>query len=215
MKNDHESNINANIVVLPSDIYYRVSLKWLPRVGDKLELQSFVDMPIKRCEVVDVCHEVRDIVKDIPQSHSGFHYPTVRVKLIAAKDSLSIGDLLDILTRLALALNETIDAGKHQGITIDRIHSEMEQGTLFRFLGEFPAIGHAIKELEALAKLDTDVQERLLEEWQRPVWANNYKVARDGLCQLLAYVIGSIRLRSDADGPWPESVQMVRVQKVW
>lgn len=209
MKYDHESNINANIVELRSGIHYRVSLKWLPRIGDKIDFQSFVDMPIKRYEVVDVCHEVRDIVKDIPQSHGGFHYPTVRVKRITAKDTLSVGDLLSMLTRLALALNETIDVGKHEGIAIDRIHAEMERGTLFRFLAELPATQEALKHLETLAKVDANVHERILAEWQGFVRANDFRVARDGLCQLLGYVIGSIRLRSDADGPWPESVQRV------
>ncbi|HMY18697.1 MAG TPA: hypothetical protein PKA58_20360, partial [Polyangium sp.] len=166
MKNDHESNINANIVVLPSGIHYRVNMKWLPRVGDKLELESFVDFPRKRYEVVDVQHEVRDIVNDIAQSHGGFHFATVRVKPIAQADALSFGDLLGLLTRFAFALNETIDAGKHQGITIDKVHYEMERGTLFRFLGAFPAMREAVTHLEALKKLDPNVQERLEAEWQ-------------------------------------------------
>lgn len=210
MKNDHESNINANIVVLPSGIHYRVNMKWLPRVGDKLELESFVDFPRKRYEVVDVQHEVRDIVNDIAQSHGGFHFATVRVKPIAQADALSFGDLLGLLTRFAFALNETIDAGKHQGITIDKVHYEMERGTLFRFLGAFPAMREAVTHLEALKKLDPNVQERLEAEWQGFVRESDFKGGRDGLCQLLAYVLGSIRLRSEGEGPWPASVQRVR-----
>ncbi|OGL26556.1 MAG: hypothetical protein A3G44_15615 [Candidatus Rokubacteria bacterium RIFCSPLOWO2_12_FULL_73_47] len=80
-RNENRSLSNANIAEI-GGAYYPVRLEWLPRVGDLIQLYSFLDTatghePGHRWEVVQVVHELRDVTEKRPE---GFHFVTVLVK---------------------------------------------------------------------------------------------------------------------------------------
>jgi hypothetical protein len=60
---------NANIL-MPDGAHYPVSLTWLPRVGDTIELQSCVDRFQKSFIVDRVTHHVRDATPKIEGTHT-------------------------------------------------------------------------------------------------------------------------------------------------
>lgn len=77
--------INANISEINDGPYYQVRLEWLPRVGELLDLYSYVEaanrQPEKRYyEVVQIIHQLRDITEKVRQSHEGSHFVTVLVR---------------------------------------------------------------------------------------------------------------------------------------
>jgi hypothetical protein len=78
--------IEANISEIGGP-YYQVKLAAVPRVGELIELYSFLDAkakspdgPMKRYRVVEVLHHVRDVAEEIWQSKDGCHHVTVIVK---------------------------------------------------------------------------------------------------------------------------------------
>ena len=116
--------------------------------------------------------------------------------------SLSKDDVLRLLTLIAFALNAAIDSGVHQDLTPDRIANEINNGTIFQLLAEFPEL----KEL-ACGELYVEVRERLVAEWQSindgSIPERKYGVTRNALSLFLAYVIESIQMRTLGDEPWP------------
>jgi hypothetical protein len=85
-----ELPIEANICEINGP-YYPVRLYAVPRVGELIDLFSFIDQadkhpqPRKFYQVVQVVHEVRDVSEKIPQSKGGCHFVTVFVKLSRSK----------------------------------------------------------------------------------------------------------------------------------
>lgn len=72
---------NANVSEV-GGAYYPVRLEWLPRVGELIDLYSFLDTstghpPVHRYEVVQVVHHVYDVTDKFPKGH---HVVTVFVK---------------------------------------------------------------------------------------------------------------------------------------
>ena len=73
-----EERVNANICEIDG-AYYQVHLKWLPRVGDLIDLYSLVDAaarlpPYHRYEVVQVVHKLHDLEKEDTKPYSGGHH---------------------------------------------------------------------------------------------------------------------------------------------
>ena len=82
--------INANICELDG-AYYPVRLEWVPRVGELIDLFSYIEQADGRpsgrhYEVIRVIHKLRDIADKVPASHDGCHFVEVHVK--AADPSL-------------------------------------------------------------------------------------------------------------------------------
>ncbi len=83
---------NANGIIREIDrgdeigAYYQVRFSWLPRVGDLIDLTSFVDIAEKRptsrygYEVVKVIHHMHDVSDKIKQATEGHHSVSVVVK---------------------------------------------------------------------------------------------------------------------------------------
>lgn len=76
--------IEANICEI-GGAYYQVKLYAVPRVGELIDLFSFLDQatkhpPMKHYEVVQVVHEIHDVSEKIPQSKDGRHFVSVFVK---------------------------------------------------------------------------------------------------------------------------------------
>ncbi len=79
-----EIPIEANICEI-GGAYYPVKLHAVPRVGELINLFSFIDQrddfpPNKNYEVVQVIHELHDAHPKIKQSKDGCHCVTVFVK---------------------------------------------------------------------------------------------------------------------------------------
>jgi hypothetical protein len=77
--------VNANICEINDGAYYRVRLNWVPRVGELIDLFSFLDQadahPAKHYyEVVQVVHQMYDVTEKVAQSLSGYHYVNVYVR---------------------------------------------------------------------------------------------------------------------------------------
>ena len=77
--------INANICEVDGGAYYQVLLLWVPRVGELIDLWSFLDQvdgntPVHRYEVVQVIHKVHDVAEKVSQSHKGHHFVEILVK---------------------------------------------------------------------------------------------------------------------------------------
>lgn len=78
-------NIEANIHEIESGIYYRIKLFAIPRVGELIELYSFVEHldrkpPKKFYEVVQVVHNIHDVSERVSQSLDGAHFVNIFVK---------------------------------------------------------------------------------------------------------------------------------------
>jgi hypothetical protein len=76
--------IEANICEIDG-VYYPVKLHSVPRVGELIDLFSFIEQannrsPMKHYEVVQVVHKIYDVAEKIPQSKDGQHFVTVFVK---------------------------------------------------------------------------------------------------------------------------------------
>ena len=76
-----ELPINANISEIDG-AHYPVRLEWVPRVGELIDLYSFIDTstgqpPAHRYEVVQVVHQLYDVTDKEPKGH---HFITVHVK---------------------------------------------------------------------------------------------------------------------------------------
>lgn len=112
--------------------------------------------------------------------------------------SLTKEEVLRKLTLIAMTLNIEIDKGAYSDITTERIRTELNGGTIFNFLGEFPPI----KSL-ALGDQDAEVREWLLAEWQSTDGCIDPVVTRSGLCLLLAWVLEGIQMRTFEENPWP------------
>lgn len=72
---------NANIQEINGGAYYQVRLEWVPRVGELIDLWSFVDQasgdaPAHRYEVVQVVHKFQDVSK----KSEGAHFVTIHVR---------------------------------------------------------------------------------------------------------------------------------------
>jgi hypothetical protein len=75
--------INGNIAEINGP-YYAVRFQWIPRVGELIDLWSFVDQadghtPAKRYQVVQVVHKMQDITEKSTASREGAHFVTVYV----------------------------------------------------------------------------------------------------------------------------------------
>ena len=81
-----ELPVNANIVEKGGP-YYQVRLQWVPRVGELIDLHSFLeqargikegdgDPGTRWYEVVQVVHKINDVTERFPQ---GAHFVTVHV----------------------------------------------------------------------------------------------------------------------------------------
>jgi hypothetical protein len=76
-----ELPINANISEIDG-AYYPVQLKWVPRVGELIDLWSFIDQvgnypPMHHYEVVQVVHKLYDVTDHAREGH---HFVTVYVR---------------------------------------------------------------------------------------------------------------------------------------
>jgi hypothetical protein len=79
-----ELPINANISEIDGS-YYPVNLQWVPRVGELIDLWSFIDQadkrpPARHYEVVQVVHRIHDVTDKGGREHKGAHFLTVHVK---------------------------------------------------------------------------------------------------------------------------------------
>ena len=84
--------INAHIIELPGDgddsellAYYQVNLAFLPRIGDLIDLYSFIDVasshpPRHFYEVVQVVHVMHDINKHNAEAKQENHFIKIFVK---------------------------------------------------------------------------------------------------------------------------------------
>jgi hypothetical protein len=77
-------SIEANICEIEGP-YYQVRLHSVPRVGELIDLFSFLDQstndpPVKHYEVVQVVHKIYDVSEKIPHSKDGQHFVSVFVK---------------------------------------------------------------------------------------------------------------------------------------
>lgn len=77
--------IDANICEIDNGAYYPVKLHTVPRVGELINLFSFLDQsdgsaPVKRYEVVQVVHKLHDVSDKVPKSESGHQFASVYVK---------------------------------------------------------------------------------------------------------------------------------------
>jgi hypothetical protein len=84
-----ELPIEANICEIDG-AYYPVRLHSVPRVGELIDLFSFIDQadnrpPLKHYEVVQVVHKIYDVTEKIPQSKGGQHFVSVFVKPSGSK----------------------------------------------------------------------------------------------------------------------------------
>jgi hypothetical protein len=79
-----ELPINANISELGGALY-EVRLQWVPRVGELIDLYSFVDTvahqpPAHRYEVVQVIHRLHDVTDKTDLGRDGHHFVRILVK---------------------------------------------------------------------------------------------------------------------------------------
>lgn len=79
-----ELPINANISEIDGP-HYPVRLEWIPRVGDLIDLYSFIDTatkhpPVHRYEVVQIVHKMYDVTDKVSGGEEGHHFVTVHVK---------------------------------------------------------------------------------------------------------------------------------------
>ena len=75
---------NANICEV-NGAYYPVYLTWIPRVGDYIDLTSFIDMADKRdfshqYKVVDIVHTIQDVTDKTTKPSKGSQWVDVYVK---------------------------------------------------------------------------------------------------------------------------------------
>lgn len=80
-----ELPINADICEVNKGAFYTVRLDWVPRVGELIDLFSFIDQadgnaPKHYYEVVQVVHKLHDMTEKVPQANKGHHYVSVFVK---------------------------------------------------------------------------------------------------------------------------------------
>jgi hypothetical protein len=76
--------INANIMEVDGP-YYQVRLTWLPRVGDIIDLHSYLEQHAgkdakKWYEVVQVVHQIHDVTDKVRQSLAGHHWVNIHVR---------------------------------------------------------------------------------------------------------------------------------------
>jgi hypothetical protein len=76
--------IEANICEI-NGAYFLVRLHAIPRVGELIDLYSFIDQstnhpPVKHYQVVQVVHKMYDVSEKIPQAKNGHHFISVYVK---------------------------------------------------------------------------------------------------------------------------------------
>jgi len=81
------ASVNANIQEVDG-AYYQVHLSWIPRVGELIDLFSFLDASSGHqaqhsFEVVQVVHKLHDVVEHSPSASSGHHFVTVLVKQLS------------------------------------------------------------------------------------------------------------------------------------
>lgn len=81
--------IEANICEVDG-AYYQVKLHAIPRVGELIELFSFLDQrtkhpPVKHYKVVQVVHAIHDVSEKVPLSKDGRHFVSVFVKPASSK----------------------------------------------------------------------------------------------------------------------------------
>lgn len=77
--------INANICETEGGPYYRVLLHTIPRVGELIDLYSYLDQESKKYEVVRVLHKLHDVTEKFPKSENGCHEVSVYVKHIQSE----------------------------------------------------------------------------------------------------------------------------------
>jgi hypothetical protein len=80
-----ELPIAAHIREIDNGAFYPVKLATVPRVGDLIDLYSFIEAaegqpPNRRYEVVQVVHKVRDVTNLVKESEGGMHFVTVHVR---------------------------------------------------------------------------------------------------------------------------------------
>jgi hypothetical protein len=81
--------IEANICEIDG-AHYQVKLHAIPRVGELIDLYSFLDQstnhpPFKHYKVVQVVHKMYDVSEKIPKSMDGYHYVSVFVRPASSK----------------------------------------------------------------------------------------------------------------------------------
>lgn len=80
---------NANIVD-EKGVFYQVTLTWVPRVGELIDLYSHVDQADNNqsrhhYEVLQVVHLVHDVTNKVQRSLKGAHFVTIHVRRSANK----------------------------------------------------------------------------------------------------------------------------------
>lgn len=82
---DTPEGSNATIVV-SDGTHYNLRLQWVPRVGELIDLHSFLDQmnekPFRHhYKVVEIVHSLYDVVEDEQFPHKGHHYLEIHVEL--------------------------------------------------------------------------------------------------------------------------------------
>jgi len=76
---------NGNIVI-PNDAFYPVNFKWIPRVGELIDLTSMIDLADKQpnwkfqFRVVQVVHTMTDVTDKSDPVSTGSHWVDVFVE---------------------------------------------------------------------------------------------------------------------------------------
>jgi hypothetical protein len=114
-----------------------------------------------------------------------------------------LGRVLRKLVLLGHTFNALIDAGKHEGISKDKIYAEIDSGNIFKYLEEpiQSALGWG------LGDFSEDDRAHLVEEWQSMANATDAQkklgVSNNGICLLLGYVLEGIVIRTRSEKLWP------------
>jgi hypothetical protein len=93
------------------------------------------------------------------------------------------------LTYLIVVLNQLVDGGHHDGVTIDEVETAIERGTLFAWLGKKFA-GHiylSIYEGRASEKEITQGLQDILGGY-RGLERRKWGIEHNGICLLIAWV---------------------------
>lgn len=115
--------INAHIQEIgPISAYYPVHLTWVPRVGELIQLTSFLDIAsghqsMHWFEVVQILHEVHDVVDGDEQTYGADHFVRVMVREVSNKGFAEAQGLGEQLGRIIEPEEErTFRAGDPVGV---------------------------------------------------------------------------------------------------
>jgi len=89
-KHMNDLPIEAHICEINDGPYYPVKLHSVPRVGELIDLWSFLNQtaghePAKWYEVVQVVHKIFDVTDKVPRSETGSQFVSLFVKPTASK----------------------------------------------------------------------------------------------------------------------------------